>query len=151
MIKLRPMNDDETKLIRVLRACFWSGAILDAGAAVQMLHPGVFRLAYGLPADWSPGREWRFAMGMGASLMIGWTVLLVWGAARPLERAGVLAVTVLPVVLGLALNEVAAIADGFLPAAWLAPVFVIQLVLGVAFLGAWRRARVGRPSLPRSA
>ena len=54
-------------------------------------------------------------MGMGASLMFGWTVLLLWADQKPLERKAVLLITLLPVVLGLALNEIIAVRAGFCP------------------------------------
>ena len=100
--------------VRWLRISYWAGAILDALAALSMLSPDLFAAANGL-TDFRPGLEWRFAMGMGASLMIGWTALLLWADRRPVERSGVLLITLFTVVLGLALNEIVAVRAGFLP------------------------------------
>jgi hypothetical protein len=125
---------------RWLRACYWTGALLDLGAAVQMLWPALFGRMYRLPG-FQPGAPWRYAMGMGASLMLGWTVLLLWADRAPFARKGVIALTILPVVLGLALNEVLALRDGFLGAAALAPVLAAQLVLSAAFGWIYLRAR----------
>lgn len=40
-------------------------------------------------------------MGIGASLMAGWTLLLVWTACDPIERRAVLLFTAFPVLAGL--------------------------------------------------
>ncbi len=64
------------------------GAVADALAAVQMLWPSLFGLMMGLPG-FAPGAEYHYAMGMGASLMVGWTALLVWADRKPMERKGV--------------------------------------------------------------
>ena len=55
---------------------------------------------------------------MGAALMFGWTALLLWADRAPVERRDVLLLTVFPVVVGLAVNEAAAVATGFLSAAF---------------------------------
>ncbi len=100
--------------IRWLRVSYWAGAILDGLAALTMLFPALFAVANGLQ-DFRPGLEYRFAMGMGASLMVGWTVLLIWADRRPLERKGVLLITLFPVVFGLVVNEILAVHAGFCP------------------------------------
>ena len=47
-------------------------------------------------------------MGIGAALMAGWTVLLLWGAANPIERRDILLLTVFPVITGILLATVVA-------------------------------------------
>ena len=58
---------------------------------------------------------YRFAVTFGAALMVGWTALLVWAAAKPAERRAVAPLTML-VVVGLMLAEILGMASGFLPA-----------------------------------
>jgi len=125
--------------IRWLRVCFWIGAVLDAGAAIQMLVPSVFGLAYGIPG-FRPGSDYRFAMGMGASLMLGWSALLLWADRRPFERRGVLILTLVPVVAGLLANEVRGVVSGFVSAAYVAPVALLQTLLAAGFVVGWVRA-----------
>ncbi len=60
-----------------------------------------------------PSGEYRFAMGYAASLMLGWTALLIWAYQRPLERRVVAALTFL-VVCGLVLTEIVGILSGYL-------------------------------------
>jgi hypothetical protein len=51
-------------------------------------------------------------MGIGASLMAGWTVLLGWAACDPIERRGVLLITFFPVLTGLAVFTLIGISNG---------------------------------------
>jgi hypothetical protein len=125
--------------IRWLRIAYWIGAIVDLIAAVQMVCPGL--MAFGIQLrSFAPGADYRYATGMGAPLMLGWTALLIWADRKPIERRGILPLTVFPVVVGLALNEAVAVADGFLSVFAVAPIWALQAVLAVLFLGAYRRA-----------
>jgi hypothetical protein len=127
----------EDRANRWLRAACWIGAITDAGAAAQMLFPRVFVFAY-QPSDFRGGADYQFAMGMGASLMLGWTVLLLWAARRPLERRGVLLITVVPVIVGLAANEIVGAASGAFPVGPLVPVWALQIALCALFVVSYR-------------
>ncbi len=73
-----------------LRISYWVGAVSDGFATYRMLFP---KIAHGV--------EYRYALGLAASLMLGWTILLIWADRKPLERKGVLLITALPVVSGL--------------------------------------------------
>jgi hypothetical protein len=126
--------------IRWLRVSYRAGAILDALATLTMLSPALFAATNRLD-DFRPGADYRFAMGMGASLMLGWTVLLLWADRKPLERSGVLLITLAPVVLGLVLNEIVAVHSGFLSVAATLPVWIAQLCISVLFLVAYSKAR----------
>lgn len=81
------------------------------------------------------GPYW-FAMGYGASLMLGWTVLLVWAYQRPIERRFVAALTVL-VIYGLVATEIAAVAAGHLEVWRIAPTWCLQGVLLLLFASAY--------------
>jgi hypothetical protein len=126
--------------VRWLRISYWAGAILDALAALSMLSPEVFAATNGLQ-NFHPGIEYRYAMGMGASLMLGWTALLLWADRKPLERKGVLLITLLPVVLGLALNEIVAVRGGFLSIWMTVPVWFVQAVITSLFIFSYLNAR----------
>ena len=124
--------------VRWLRASYWTGAVTDAVAAVQMLVPPLFAFGNGLE-DFAPGPDYRFAMGMGASLMLGWTVLLLWADRRPIARRGVLVITIVPVIVGLAINEAAAVRAGFLPLRSQVPIWVLQAALAALFAASYHR------------
>ena len=57
-----------------------------------MLSPTVARLMLGFE---NMGGPYRFAMGYAASLMTGWTALLLWAYRKPVERAFVAVITMI--------------------------------------------------------
>jgi hypothetical protein len=130
--------DASASAVRWLRASYRTGAVIDALAAIQMLVPGLFAFANELP-EFAPGPDYGFAMGMGASLMLGWTVLLLWADRRPIERRGVLAITIVPVIVGLAINEAVAVRAGFLPLRSQVPIWTLQAALAALFGVSYRR------------
>jgi hypothetical protein len=83
-----------------LRICYWVGAIVDGLWIIPMLFPSVGGALFGIE-DFDPGGEYRYAMAVGAALMAGWTALLLWADRRPVERRGVLLLTIVPVLVGL--------------------------------------------------
>ena len=116
---------------KVLRIAFLAGAVTDALALVPMLVPSVSKLLWGFH---DVSGAYRFAMGYGASLMLGWTVLLIWAYRQPLERRGVAALTAL-VICGLMLTEAAAVLSGQVAAWRMVPTWCLQLVLLGLFAG----------------
>jgi hypothetical protein len=115
-----------------LRLSYWSGALLDLAAGLMMVFPGLFAFM-NKPAGFRPGPDYRFAMGMGAPLMFAWTALLLWADRKPLERKGLLPLTLL-VVAGEAATQAWGIAAGFVPLQALLPTFGMQVVLTALFL-----------------
>jgi hypothetical protein len=105
----------------------WIGAAVDAVAAAALLSPRLSARLLGVEAEVTPAL--LYAMRTGAALMLGWTCLLVWASRRPVERGGVIVLTIVPVVAGLALTEVLAVREGFVPAANVAPLLVMQALL----------------------
>jgi hypothetical protein len=120
---------------RVLRVAFLGGAVTDAFALVPMLFPSVARLLWGFE---HPSGSYVFAMGYGASLMLGWTLLLLWAYQRPLERR-VVALLTLVVVAGLVTTEIVVVARGDLSALRMIPTWLIQSAL----VGLFGKAYVG--------
>ncbi|MGO8944424.1 MAG: hypothetical protein ACLQJ7_12210 [Syntrophobacteraceae bacterium] len=125
---------------RILRAAFLAGAVTDALAIMPMLVPSVAKLLWGFD---DVSGAYRFAMGYGASLMLGWTALLIWAYQRPLERRVVAALTVL-VICGLMFTEVIAVMSGQLAAWRMVPTWCLQMVLLGLFAGGFHHARVQR-------
>ena len=82
------------------RVAFLVGAVTDALALVPMLSRRAGAKIFGGDPS-RGGPEYRFAMGLGASLMAGWTLLLLWGAASPIERRFLFLLTLVPVVAGI--------------------------------------------------
>lgn len=107
-----------------LRISYWVGAIADGLATLRMLFP-----------KFADGVEYRYAMGLGASLMLGWTILLIWADRKPLERRGVLLLTAFPVVSGLLSAEFYAVASGIISFERMLPtgIFLVGLIILFSF------------------
>jgi hypothetical protein len=119
-----------------LRVSYWAGALLDLIAGLIMIFPALFALNNRL-SSFYPTLAYRYAMGMGAPLMLAWTILLLWADRKPLERRGILPITLL-VILGEVVNEIAAAASGYISPAALIPTWSIQGVLtGLFFFSYW--------------
>ena len=125
---------------RWLRISYWTGAVTDGLAALQLLVPNLFAAINRLPG-FHPSLAYTYAAGMAASLMLAWTMLLLWANRRPLERKGVLLITIVPVILGLVVTEVWATWSGFLAAGALVPVWVLQAALCALFAFSYLQAR----------
>jgi hypothetical protein len=133
------------KKIILLRVCYWLGAVADALSAIVMLSPKVGGSMYGI-SDFNPGYEYRYAMGLGASLMIGWTFLLIWADRRPVERRGVLLLTVFPVLFGLIISGIYAVATGLIPADKMIPTWIFQGLITGFYLFSYVYTRDLKPN-----
>jgi hypothetical protein len=119
------MNERQASLLRI---AFLAGAITDAGALLPMLFSPLAGLLWGFHDE---SGSYRFAMGYAASLMLGWTVLLLWAYRRPVERRFAAALTVL-VICGLIATEVVAVRSGAIDAGRMIPTWCLQAgLLGV--------------------
>jgi hypothetical protein len=91
---------DERKKIFMLRFAYWFGAVLDGLTFLLMIFPtlggGVFSSSL-ITYDAS----YYYANALGAPLMIGWAVLLIWADRKPIERKGIILITLFPVMAGL--------------------------------------------------
>jgi hypothetical protein len=64
--------------------------------------------------------------------MLGWTILLLWADRKPVERRGVLIITIV-VIFGLMGSSVFAQSSGFMPARSIVPVIMFQSTLIALF------------------
>ena len=83
-----------------LRISYWTGAIIDALACIPLFNSSVWAAINHMPnfhASW----EFRYAQAFACAFMAGWTILLLWADRNPIERRGVLPITVFPVIFGL--------------------------------------------------
>lgn len=124
----------------ILRLAYLAGAVVDAAMVVPLLVPGVAAAMLGLHG-FAPAPDYRYAAALCAALMAGWTALLVWASRAPVDRRGVLLLTVCPVLLGLVAAGGYAITSGLVRIGYMVPILVVQLGLTVLFLSAYRRAR----------
>jgi len=91
--------------LRFIKSVYLIGFLLDGLTGIDMIVSTFMPSAVAIPYT-STASSFRFAMGWGAALMIGWTLLLLWGALKPIERRSVLLFTIIPVVLGLVITEI---------------------------------------------
>jgi hypothetical protein len=84
----------------LIKVAYWLGIAADALWAVALLFPPVFAILTGNP-DFDPDLQVRLIMGIGGSLMTGWTLLLLWAVRQPIDRRFVILLTAFPVVFGM--------------------------------------------------
>jgi hypothetical protein len=112
-----------------LRAAFLIGAVIDALMIPLMLIPALARIFWGFT---SFPATYKYAMIMGAALMLGWTLLLIWAYRRPIERRGVALLTIV-VILGIALANIYAVASGLISVSRMLLSWVVQVILLTVF------------------
>jgi hypothetical protein len=115
------------KKVLFLRISFWVGAIIDGAAGIIMVMRQYVQTSLTSP-DF---QDYKY---MAAALMFGWTFLLVWADRKPMERKGVLLLTVCPVLLGLMASRLFGVFSGIAPFGEMPFSFVVQAVL-VLFFG----------------
>ena len=112
-----------------LRTSYWVGAVADAAAGIAILIPSRMGEA-----------ELRYPMGLAASLMFGWTALLVWADRKPVERKGILLLTVFPVIAGLLASGIYAAAVGMLATSEVVRRSVVLVAISALMLYSYVRA-----------
>lgn len=120
------------RAIRWLRISYWAGAIVDALAFLEMLLPGALRAALGQSGP-EIDVEFRLAQAFGAPLMIGWTALLLWADRKPMERRGVLAITICPVLFGLLIRGIVGALSGVFVGSTAVAAIAVPIVLMTLF------------------
>ncbi len=116
--------------IKWLKASYIIGAVADGIIAVLMMIPG--RMGE---------TEFRYSMGLAAALMFGWTLLLVWGNRKPMERKGVLLLTIFPVITGLITTGIWAYASGIFTLQKTTPMVILGLAIALLMGFSYLKAR----------
>ena len=82
------------KASSILKFMFIVGAVVDGAIAVSwFLIASGWKIPNILNGYIGTGSDYQLAMYSGAMFMAGWTVLLAWGALKPIERRGLLLIT----------------------------------------------------------
>lgn len=121
----------------LIQIAFLVGAVTDGLAIIPMLsyRVGVWLFGGGSSRN---SYEYRYAMGMGASLMAGWTFLLLWGVVNPIERREILLLTVFPVITGIVLATVFAVRHRVIRFSRAIPLWIhlgiVSLLYGVSYI-----------------
>lgn len=122
--------------IRWLRIAYWTGAIIDALAFIPLVDSDIWATLNQVPnfhADWA----FRYSQAFAAVFMAGWTILLIWADRNPLERRGVLPITVFPVVVGLNSVRYMLYIGGLVATPFTAFGIILPVALTVLFLFAY--------------
>ena len=119
----------EKRAIFWLKSAFIIGAVIDGLALLPMCIPWAAELFLGF--DGFTG-IYYFAMGMGASLMLAWTILLIWACRKPLERRFIALFTVI-ILVGIAATELVLAGLDYIPWRSVTGSLVMQAALLVLF------------------
>jgi uncharacterized membrane protein len=120
--------------ITAIRLCYVAGAAADAAIGALLLFPAMLAEMLGL-AETPTRISERIGLAMTATLLFGWTALLLWGARAPVERRGVLLLTIFPVIVGLALTVLYGWSGSYISTGGAMMVWSLQTLL--AWLLAW--------------
>ena len=117
----------------LLRISFLVGAITDALAIIPMIFSRIGSSLFGGDIT-RLGAEYRYAMWIGASLMAGWTALLIWGAISPIERREILILTLVPVIAGIIAATIAAVRNRVVLRSRVIPLWIHLGFLSILFV-----------------
>ena len=109
--------NEQTKL-KTLRTICWIGVAADALWSVALVYPSLYGILTSQPLL-QTDLPLRLTMGIGASLMMGWTLLLAWTAKNPVERKAVFLLTAFPVLFGLIIVTSVALINGNTADIWI--------------------------------
>jgi len=116
---------------RFIKMPYWLGIVADALWVAGLFSPVVFGILTGT-SDFDPDLQIRLIMGMGGSLMAGWTLLLLWAVQQPVERRFVILLTAFPVVFGMFVVALIGFLNGNTTNLWLVIKTVILMISMVA-------------------
>ena len=117
-----------------LRIAFWTGAVLDAAAFLQMMFPRFMAEVMKVGFEVTPAYE--MAMQFGAALMLAWTILLIWAARSPVERKAIVPLTLIIIVLNF-ITFLQSAHRGLVPLETLLPQLVIIALVFFLYAFAW--------------
>ena len=109
---------NERTKIKTLQTICWIGVAADALWAVALAYPSLYGILTGQP-QLQMDLALRLVMGIGASLMLGWTLLLAWTARNPVARKAVFLLTAFPVICGLVIVTITGLINGNAANIWI--------------------------------
>lgn len=143
------MNITEIQKLNFIRFVFLLGTILDGLFALDMTIIAIFGKSTPIITEifTEPlfvslgGQTYQYSMGIAAAMMWGWTVLLLWGYFKPIERKDILFITAFPVVFGLLLTNILAIITGSVAFIDFILKIVSQTILIILLITSWLFSR----------
>lgn len=116
---------DKSQFIRI---CYYVGVIADFIAAIPLIFPEVAKLMFGLDS-FNADNGYLYISRIGASLMLGWALLLLWGSFKPIERKVILLLTVFPVLTGLLISSILVVNSGFIETNFMFPLWIFYAII----------------------
>lgn len=126
--------------IKLLKIAFWIGAVTDGIAAIIMIFPQLRSCLFGSD-NLIITPQYRYALGLGAALMVGWTVLLIWGSLKPLERKGILLITIFPVITGIVIAQIYSVVSDYVQLTKMIPIWIHLTFITCLYLIAYFRVK----------
>ncbi len=118
---------------KLLVISYWIGIVADAMATVLLFFPDVANAVL-QPQPFEMSAIYLYVARVAGALMLGWTTLLFWAALKPIERADVLLITLVPVVSLLAVAAGLVAKSHQIAASKLLPMFGLYFVLYCTFI-----------------
>ena len=131
------MNQKQTILL--LHIAYWIGIIADAFISIIFLLPELAQFLLGV-SDVSIGEEYLYVSRIAASLMLGWTFLLFWADRKPVERRGILLLTIFPVVIGIMASGLFAVSSDFIQFQNILPLWIFNIILIIIYILSYLKA-----------
>jgi len=123
-----------------LRISYWTGAVFDGLWVIPMLFPQLGMAIYGIEGVAVNGGL-RFALAVGAALMAGWTFLLIWADRKPVERRGIILLTIFPVKFGLDLANIYLFVYKYVTIGDMIPSWIMAVLLYALFIFSYVNSR----------
>jgi hypothetical protein len=130
---------NEKQIILLLHIAYWIGIIADAISTIILLIPELAQFTFGL-SNISYGEEYLYVSRIAASLMFGWTFLLIWADRKPIERRGILLLTIIPVVVGIMISGLVAVNSNFIQLQNILPLWIFNIILIIIYLISFSKA-----------
>ena len=118
---------------KLLIISFWIGIVADALATILLFSPSIANFAL-QPKLFEISEIYLYVSRVAGALMAGWTVLLIWGVQKPVERADILIITLFPVVTILTIAAILVVRSDQIQFEKMVPMFVLYIVLFAVYL-----------------
>ncbi len=127
-------------MIKLLKTSYWIGIIADALATIILFSPKIANVVL-QPQPFEISEVYLYVSRVAGALMLGWTVLLIWGVKKPIERADILIITLFPVVAVLAIAAILVVKSNQIALDKVLPMFILYVVLFATFIPSYLWAK----------
>lgn len=114
--------------ILFIKIIFYIGIAADFLSIFPLVFPGIAKIMFGL-TNYNTSNEYLYVSRIGASLMAGWTLLLLWGSFKPIERRGILFLTLFPVLSGLLISSILTVISESIEFKYMLPLWIFYTVI----------------------